>query len=167
MSLWQLLQAALLFTNAFAILNEDRFLKRCEQLKTGTPHTAKPAAPQADRPPAGSPASFLSLLRLSNFPLTFSADGITLASSSADNFYGGPTPNASVKAQVGPLPSRLSLAAKSDLRFSTGRRVPACVLLPEGSPDLSQHAGHTCEDALRLKTDKRGKRFCVCLNSIV
>ena len=34
MSLWQLLQAALLFTNAFAILNEDRFLKRCEQLKT-------------------------------------------------------------------------------------------------------------------------------------
>mmetsp|Transcript_10623 Transcript_10623/g.32495 ORF Transcript_10623/g.32495 Transcript_10623/m.32495 type:complete len:85 (+) Transcript_10623:109-363(+) len=55
MSLWQLLQAALLFTNAFAILNEDRFLKRY---------------------------------------------GITLASSSADNFYGGPTPNASLKAQV-------------------------------------------------------------------
>ena len=89
MSLWQLLQAALLFTNAFAILNEDRFLKRCEQLKTGTPHTTNPAAPQADRP---------------NFPLTFFADGITLASSSADNFYGGPTPNASLKAQVGPLP---------------------------------------------------------------
>mmetsp|Transcript_6494 Transcript_6494/g.19205 ORF Transcript_6494/g.19205 Transcript_6494/m.19205 type:complete len:87 (-) Transcript_6494:12-272(-) len=28
LSLWTLLQAALLFTNAFAILNEDRFLKK-------------------------------------------------------------------------------------------------------------------------------------------
>ncbi len=30
LSLWTLLQAALLFTNAFAILNEDRFLKKRE-----------------------------------------------------------------------------------------------------------------------------------------
>merc|ERR1712032_1737429 len=55
LSLWTVVQAVLLFTNAFAILNEERFLKK---------------------------------------------HGITLASATNESFYGGPTPNNSLKAQV-------------------------------------------------------------------
>ena len=103
LSLWTVVQAVLLFTNAFAILNEERFLKKREYATSealGMPLLLALAHARRARPKRVLGVIGRELTRELPSPPSSIADGITLASATNESFYGGPTPNNSLKAQV-------------------------------------------------------------------